>query len=92
MTDSSSSKKEPYLFQGGVRHAKTAQAHVRERLLQLPEEAGIGPVFEVLVWKQVDHLLANQLKELGVRNVVVDQASYAVHVAWGDGRRREQTG
>ena len=69
-----------YLLQRGVRDAETAQAHVPQSLLQLPEQAGVGPVLEALIGQQVGQLLTNHLDELGLRNVVVDEICDAVHL------------
>ena len=77
-----------YLLQRGVRDAEAAEAHVSQGLLQLPEEAGVRPVLEALAGQQVGELLADALDQLGLRDVVVDQAGDAVDVPWWGKRTR----
>lgn len=70
-----------YLLQGRVRDPKAAEAHVSQGLLQLPEQAGVCSVFEASVGQQVGQLLTDALYQLGLRDVVVDEAADALHVA-----------
>lgn len=39
-------------------------------------------MFEALIGEQIGQLLANHLNQLGFRDVVVDEASDAVYIAW----------
>lgn len=76
-----------YLFKWRIRDAEAAEAHVSERLLQLPEQAGIRSVFEALIGEQIGQLLADHLDQLGFRNVVVDEASDVVYIPWEEDRK-----
>lgn len=76
-----SPKRRIYLLQGRVRDPEAAEAHVSQRLLQLPEQAGIGPVLEASAGEQVGQLLTDALNQPGLGDVVVDEAADAVHVA-----------
>lgn len=82
-----SSDRRVYLFQGRVRDPKAAEAHVSERLLQLPKQAGVRPVLEASVGEQVGQLLTDGLNQPGLRDVVVDEAADAVYVACKEQRR-----
>lgn len=75
------SNRRVYLLQRGVRDPKAAEAHVSERLLQLPEQAGVRPVLEASAGEQVGQLLTDGLNQPGLRDVVVDEAADAVYVA-----------
>lgn len=72
----------PHLLQWCIGDAEAAEAHVSQRLLQLPEQAGIRPVFEALIGQQVGQLLADHLDQLGFGDVVVDEGSDAVYIPW----------
>lgn len=76
-----SSKGRVYLLQGRVRDPEAAEAHVSERLLQLPEQAGVRSVLEASAGEQVGHLLTDGIDQPGLGDVVVDQPADAVHVA-----------
>lgn len=78
----------PYLLQWCVRDAEAAEAHVTKRLLQLPEQAGVRSMFEALIWEQIGQLLANDLDQLGFRDVVVDEGSDAVYIPWEEDRKK----
>lgn len=71
-----------YLLQWCIRDPKAAEAHVSERLLQLPEQAGIRSMFEALVGEKIGQLLADGLDQLGFRDVVVDETSDAFYIPW----------
>lgn len=83
-----SSKRRIYLLQGRVRDPKAAEAHVSQRLLQLPEQAGVRSVLEASAGEQVGQLLADALNQPGLRDVVVDEAADAVHVACREQREK----
>lgn len=71
-----------YLLQRCVRHTKAAEADVHQGLLQLPEEAGVGPGLEVTVGQQIGQLLADGLDETSLRHVMMDQGCDALQVTW----------
>lgn len=71
-----------HLLQGRVGHPEAAEADVHEGLLQLSEEAGVGPGLEVTIWQQVGELLADGLDQTSLRHMVVDQGCDALHVTW----------
>ena len=81
-------RRRPYLLQWCVRDAEAAEAHVAERLLQLPEQAGVRPMFEALAGQQIGQLLADHLDQLCFRDVVVDEGSDAVYVPWEEDRKK----
>lgn len=74
----------PYLLQWCVRDPKAAEAHVSQRLLQLPKEAGVRPVFEGLAGEQVSELLADGLDQFGLGDVVMDEAGDVLHIPCGE--------
>lgn len=87
-----------YLLQRRVGDPEAAEAHVGERLLQLPEQTGVRPMLEALTGEQVGQLLADGLDQLGFGDVVMDEAGDALHIPWGGrqevipltGREREK--
>lgn len=76
----SSARHPTNLLQRRVRHAEAAEADVHQRLLQLPEKAGVGPRLEVAAGQQVGQLLADGLNEARLRHVVMHQGRDAFHV------------
>lgn len=71
-----------HLLQRCVGHAKAAEADINKGLLQLPEEASIGPRLEVTVGQQIGQLLANSLDETSLWHVMMDKGCDAFHVTW----------
>lgn len=71
-----------YLFQGRVRHTKAAEAHVQQRLLQLPEEAGVRSGLEVTAGEQIGQLLTDGLHQASLGHVMMNQSWDALQVAW----------
>lgn len=76
-----------YLLQWCIWDPKAAEAHVSERLLQLPEQAGVRAMFEALVGEEIGQLLADGLDQLGFRDVVVDETSDAFYIPWEEDRQ-----